>query len=171
MASPFAELPPVIDNVRVASPCTANWEEMAGDERVRFCSQCRLHVYNLSAMSRHDAQQLLMQRGKHLCVRFYRRADGTVLTRDCPVGLRALRRRFWRGVVLAMATFVSLSAGLSYAWSTWKSKWLASTPEPVPWTCRPDPVLMSADPPPMMGKVVAPPSGKEGWAMGGAPAR
>ena len=23
-----------------------------------------------------------------LCVRFYRRADGTVLTQDCPVGLR-----------------------------------------------------------------------------------
>jgi hypothetical protein len=28
-----------------------------------------------------------------MCARFYRRTDGTVLTQDCPVGLRALGRR------------------------------------------------------------------------------
>jgi hypothetical protein len=75
---------------------------MAGDDRVRFCSHCSLHVYNLSAMSRHQAEDLIAVREGRTCVRLYRRADGTVLTQDCPVGLRAWRRRLvWIGAVAA----------------------------------------------------------------------
>ena len=52
-------------------------------------------------------------RGKRLCARFYRRADGTILTKDCPWGLRAMKRKVSRfgaailtavmGVTVAMA--------------------------------------------------------------------
>jgi hypothetical protein len=46
-----------------------------------------------------------------LCVRLYRRADGTVLTRDCPVGLRQrLRRLAWRALALASSAAASLLA-------------------------------------------------------------
>src|SRR5262245_57629306 len=86
----------VLDNIQVAAPCSASWEEMAGDERVRFCEQCLLHVYNLSGMSRRQAEALVRQHEGRLCVRFYRRLDGTVLTDNCPVGLRAARRRALR---------------------------------------------------------------------------
>ena len=43
-------------NVKVASPCPADWDRMIGDERVRFCGQCELNVYNLSAMSEAPAE-------------------------------------------------------------------------------------------------------------------
>lgn len=81
----------ILDRVGVASPCTADWEHMTGDDRVRFCGQCRLNVYNLSAMTEAQAAAFVAQREGRACIRLYRRADGTMLTRDCPVGLRALR--------------------------------------------------------------------------------
>src|SRR5207244_12906424 len=78
-----------LEGIEVASPCQARWEEMEGDEKVRFCKSCRLSVYNLSAMEVEEAAERILQDGDRLCVRFYRRVDGTVLTRDCPVGARA----------------------------------------------------------------------------------
>jgi hypothetical protein len=66
---------------------------MEGDDRVRFCRECNLNVYNLSGMTRREAESLVAGASVRLCARFYRRADGTMLTKDCPVGLRALRRR------------------------------------------------------------------------------
>ena len=59
---------------------------MYGDDRRRFCSQCKLNVYNLSGMTRDEAEQLVMNSEGRLCVRFFRRKDGTVLTQDCPAG-------------------------------------------------------------------------------------
>jgi hypothetical protein len=52
-----------------------------------------MNVYNLSDMTKLEAENLLTVSEGRLCVRFYRREDGTVLTADCPVGLRAARLR------------------------------------------------------------------------------
>ncbi len=82
-----------LDHVRVAAPCTSDWDQMIGSERVRFCGQCSLNVYNLSSMTRSDAEALIARTEGRLCVRFYRRSDGSIITKDCPVGLRAIRRR------------------------------------------------------------------------------
>jgi hypothetical protein len=75
-----------LDQIRVASPCRTSWDRMAGDGRVRYCGQCEKNVYNLSGMTRHEAEDLIARNEGRLCVRFFRRADGTVLTQDCPVG-------------------------------------------------------------------------------------
>ncbi|MDB4998841.1 MAG: hypothetical protein JWM74_6273 [Myxococcaceae bacterium] len=84
---------PVLDTMKIASPCTASWDEMKGDDRVRFCGGCEKNVYNLSAMAREEAESLLRAKEGNLCARLYRRADGTVLTADCPVGAKRVRRR------------------------------------------------------------------------------
>ena len=106
-----------LDVIQVASPCTASWEEMVGDDRVRFCGQCRLNVYNLSEMTRADATRFMQNREGRTCIRFYRRADGTVLTRDCPVGLRAVRRRVARMAAAIVAVCGAMMAGTLFAWS------------------------------------------------------
>ncbi len=107
---------PLLDDVRVASPCTASWDEMTGDDRVRFCGQCSKNVYNLSAMTREAAERLLMEREGSLCVRFYRRADGTVLTDDCPVGRR--RRHRTRQIAAAIgASALAVAAAAGAGWS------------------------------------------------------
>lgn len=84
---------PLLENVAIAAPCTASWDAMVGDDRVRFCGQCEKNVYNLSAMPRDEAEALLAAREGKMCVRLYKREDGTVLTSDCPVGVKRRRRR------------------------------------------------------------------------------
>jgi hypothetical protein len=97
-----------LENIKIASPCKADWNEMLGDERKRFCGECQLNVYNLSGMRRVEAENLLIQSEGRVCVRFYKRADGTILTKDCPVGWQAIKRR----VSKTAAAFVSLIFGL-----------------------------------------------------------
>jgi len=101
-----------LDGVKVAAPCPADWGKMVGDERVRYCNQCELHVYNLSGMTRREAEALVTSAEGRLCVRFYRRADGTILTRNCPVGLRAIRRKVSRVAGAALSAVLGFFAGL-----------------------------------------------------------
>ena len=91
---------PLLDRVGVASPCHARWDDMTGDERVRHCADCNLSVHNISALSRKDAEQLLRASvGDRLCIRLFRRADGTILTQDCPVGFARVRAGARRALV------------------------------------------------------------------------
>jgi hypothetical protein len=61
---------------------------MGGDDRVRYCPECKLSVYNFSEMTDSEVKQIVAQREGRLCARFFKRSDGTLLTRNCPVGLR-----------------------------------------------------------------------------------
>src|SRR5512138_1048560 len=81
-----------LNDVRINSPCQIAWETMTGNDRVRFCHQCELHVYNISAMNRNDAEAFLQEKEGRRCLRLYRRVDGTVLTSDCMAGGRSIRR-------------------------------------------------------------------------------
>ncbi|WP_157069754.1 hypothetical protein [Sandaracinus amylolyticus] len=101
---------PLLANVRVASPCPARWDQMKGDDRARHCASCDKTVFDLSAMTSDDAEALLRAHGaapSGMCVRFYRRADGTVMTSDCSVGVARARRRGW-----ALAASITAVAGL-----------------------------------------------------------
>src|SRR3982751_5962837 len=103
-------------SLRIASPCPANWDQMHGDERVRFCQLCQLQVYNVSQLTSVELRAL-MANGGRVCGKLYQRADGTVITRDCPLGLRAIRRRVVKtaGALLAMMFGI---ANLVYCQST-----------------------------------------------------
>ena len=103
-----------LDHVHIAAPCKADWNNMLGDERVRFCGQCSLNVYNLSEMTKSDAELLVARTEGRLCVRFYRRTDGSILTRNCPEGLRALKRRLSRVASAVGTALVSFLAGLGF---------------------------------------------------------
>jgi hypothetical protein len=99
-----------LENLSIAAPCNADWDAMKGDDRVRFCGSCQKNVYNLSALSRADAEHLIAKHeGPPPCIRLYKRTDGTVITNDCPVGRR--RRRFRRIVAASIGgTFLAASA-------------------------------------------------------------
>src|SRR4051794_19199349 len=101
----------LLHRIRIASPCKASWEEMRGDERIRFCQHCRLNVYNLSEMEPEEAEALVREREGRLCVRYYARLDGTMLTRDCPVGFQEARRLLLTRIATIAAAFASLAFG------------------------------------------------------------
>jgi hypothetical protein len=101
-----------LDHVAVAAPCNVDWDNMIGNEQVRFCGQCSLNVYNLSGMTKREAEHLVTQTEGRLCIRYYRRADGTILTKNCPVGLRALKRRLSRVARASISAILSFLAGI-----------------------------------------------------------
>ena len=103
-----------LEHVKVASPCPADWDAMIGNERVRFCGQCRLNVYNLSGMPKREAEALITNAEGRLCIRYYRRADGTILTENCPVGLRAIKRRVSRVARATMSAVLGFLAGIGF---------------------------------------------------------
>ena len=142
-------LPQLLENLRIATPCQADWDDMTGDARVRFCGRCAKNVYNLSAMTRQEGEALLREK-EGLCVRLYRRRDGTVLTADCPVGVRRerLRQRLWAsisGVAASAALLVGLWSGRARADLAIDGKKVAAQqPKPKP---KPIVHLMGAAPP------------------------
>lgn len=71
-----------LDAISVRNPCRVDWSTMTGDEKTRFCGSCRKHVYDLSAMSREEAEAIATRRDE-VCVRFVKRADGKVVTGEC----------------------------------------------------------------------------------------
>ena len=101
----------VLDDIRIAAPCHMSWDAMDGDGAVRHCQACRRHVYDLSQMTLDEAAQTILEHEGRLCVRLYRRADGTVITRDCPIGLRAIRRRTARAIARIAAAVGLLVTG------------------------------------------------------------
>ncbi len=106
--------PAKLDRIRIATPCPVSWEQMTGNDQVRFCDHCSLNVYNIAALTRTEAESLIASTEGRLCARLYRRPDGTVLTKDCPVGLRALRKRVSQraaAVFAAMISFASAAFG------------------------------------------------------------
>lgn len=99
-----------LQKLQVASPCYERWDRMKGDDRVRHCASCKLNVYNVKELTASEVEELVMRTQGQLCVRLYRRWDGTVLTRDCPVGLARARMR----VAAAMATAAAFVAVLIF---------------------------------------------------------
>ena len=173
-----------LEQIRIASPCHADWGEMTGTDQARFCQSCRKNVYNLSEMTRAQAEVLIQEKEGRLCVRFYTRADGTVLTQDCPVGLRALHVKLVRKMSYAAAMLLSCGTGLL----RWSGMAQAVTPvrrpavktaaRPLPShphsmhrlgkpvsphkklnpSVGPDPFALSPSPMPTMGMVSFPPN-------------
>ncbi len=82
----------ILDHIEIASPCSVSWDNMNGDAVTRHCGQCQLSVYNISEMSKSQAEKLIQEHEGRLCIRLYRRFDGTVITKDCPIGLRKIKQ-------------------------------------------------------------------------------
>jgi hypothetical protein len=106
----------MLEQIGIASPCSMKWEDMrlVDGDRVRHCGACNLNVYNLSGMARAEAEALIRSRvasGERLCAQLRLRADGTVLTQDCPVGLRAVRLRLARAFTRLAAAAAFLMTG------------------------------------------------------------
>jgi hypothetical protein len=99
--------------VRIASPCSADWDRMLGNERVRYCAQCKLDVYNFSELTRTEIEEIVAQREGRLCARLYQRSDGTMMTRNCPARFRLVMHRFSRFASTALAAVMSAGTAMA----------------------------------------------------------
>lgn len=104
----------ILENSRIAAPCSMSWHAMKGDDRVRYCDACRLNVYNLIDMDSDAADALIREKEGDVCIRLYQRPDGTLITSNCPVGLRAARRRLTRAVSAIAACFAFMITAATF---------------------------------------------------------
>lgn len=75
---------PVLEDITIPTKCKADWGKMVGNSTERHCSKCDKVVYNLSAMTREEAEAFWRaSAGKDTCVRLYRRPDGTIVHARC----------------------------------------------------------------------------------------
>src|SRR5262249_50869006 len=84
---------------------------MTGDDRVRFCAECNKSVYNISSMTRAEAEDLLLRCAGQVCARFERGPDGRVITVTQPVASPRLGFRFRKFTSALAATLLSASVG------------------------------------------------------------
>lgn len=163
-----------LEQLKIASPCTEDWEGMQGDGQKRFCGKCRKHVHNLREYDRAEAEALIAQSacGGHVCVQMQRDAHGVVITRD-----------YWKVAAgVALAAGISMSTGCDKVKNGWdevgyklgfKQRPMLKgdvapamgtpvplpppPPNPPPTTGSPAPVPSPAPPPALLGEAVAPP--------------
>lgn len=99
-----------LDSLMLSFSCPVLWDSMEGDERERLCRQCDKKVYNISQMSKKEAEELLQSsvEGAKKCVKFYQRKDGTITTDECPQFLRPVRDQYRKAVyaVSCMSAFI-----------------------------------------------------------------
>lgn len=153
--------------LQVVAPCNENWDAMPGGDDIRFCGRCRQNVYNLSEMNETQVRELVQG---PVCVRFFARGDGTVVTRQCSPMLEAARRR----MVAMAAGLLPLAAAFwgSVAWLRGKVQGQAPVAvgaiAPVEIRGMPTivPPVPDEPPRPVMGEPVAPPPRKPRRLMG-----
>jgi hypothetical protein len=98
-----------LDNMDIAQSCSTDWESMTGDEKIRFCIECKKDVYNFSAMTRREAELLLQKNSGKICARITRDADGTVITANPPAGLNLVNLRASKFASAVVTAALSLS--------------------------------------------------------------
>ena len=96
-------------------PCNKSWEEMTGNDEVRFCSHCAKDVHNISAMTRSKAARFVKKANGKLCVRYARNSNGEVIT--APARFTQIKRRatIAAGVLSASLTLSTISHAQSEA--------------------------------------------------------
>src|ERR1043165_5223563 len=109
------------DRITIPAPCDADWDSMRGNDQVRFCEHCNLHVTNLSSMTRREAMRLVAGSRGRLCIRYVQLGDGEILTRDLPKQLYRIGRRASRIAAGAFSATLSLTSAAAQTQSTARS--------------------------------------------------
>lgn len=96
----------------VKSPCSQAWDEMKGNDKVRFCEHCALEVNNISTMRRKDAVRMVRESDGRICIRYVKNPQT-----NAPVFADKLYQISRRAPILAagvMTAALSLSS-MTYA--------------------------------------------------------
>ncbi len=165
-----------LENLHIAAPCHADWDKMTGDDKARFCQSCQKNVFNISMMTRQEAEALITQKEGNLCVQYAMREDGTIITNDCPVGLKKAQlamARPWRFFVAGVAGIIAALCG---AFGVTTSFAQPPTNSPASKTCvkgdagfTPTVKVLRGEPAPLSTPMPKPLMGKPTTVVQGAP--
>lgn len=97
-----------LDQLKVVTPCSSNWEQMTGNHKKRFCSECDKHVFDFSQMTRQQIEAVTAVNHGNLCARITRREDGSLVMLNAPLPVYSSRRLNSPMLSAAVATVLSL---------------------------------------------------------------
>ena len=128
-----------------------SWNDLAGNDRIRYCGKCKLNVYNLADMEPQEVEAIVRKTEGRLCGRLYLRGDRTASLRDCP---SSAKRVFFRRIVatasvLALAVFGIVFRSMEGPDRSQLPPWLQQVVELID----PKPVRRSYE---MVGKICPP---------------
>lgn len=99
-------------SLRVDKPCNQAWEEMTGNDTVRFCSHCAKNVNFISGMTRREARRVVKRSGGRLCIRYEKDSrSGQPLFADSLIQITRRAPRLAAGVLGATFGLASMSYG------------------------------------------------------------
>jgi len=137
--------------LRISSPCPMSWNDLSGNDRIRYCGKCKLNVYNLADMEPQEVEAIVRKTEGRLCGRLYLRGDRTASLRDCPSSAKRVlfRRIVATASVLALALFGFLFRSMEGPDRSRLPLWLQEVVELID----PKPVRRSYE---MVGKICPP---------------
>jgi hypothetical protein len=77
----------LLNQFTIPTPCSMDWDRMAGDDRRRYCAACGKHVYNVSAIRPEERASLTaedLSGDEELCGRLDLGPDGKLFPWDEP---------------------------------------------------------------------------------------
>ena len=81
---------------------------------MRYCGDCKLHVYNLAEMNREEVAALVREKTGRICGRLFLRGDHTAATRDCRLGRARQKLRRWVGA----AAWLLIGTSAIFGWKS-----------------------------------------------------
>ena len=104
------------EEVRIRTPCGADWDSMDARGSARLCGQCDKLVHDLSGMGERAARELLGSTSGSLCVRYLYDATGRIWFEDkqelvLPAALHRKRRSLAAAAVMAAAPMLFQACG------------------------------------------------------------
>ena len=101
--------------IEIKTPCTADWDSMTGDDRIRFCEHCNLNVNDLSQLTPKRVRRLVTKSNGRLCIRYQKRPDGSPIIKAVPAKLHTIGRRASRIAAGAFTATLSLSSVVAHS--------------------------------------------------------
>jgi hypothetical protein len=95
-------------------------------------------------MTSYDAENLLRNSEGRLCVRYFQRPDGTLLTKDCPVGWERVKQRGILVATAALSAVLALLSGVIMLAGFSRKPYVTQRIEKIIKKAKPDPFVMGA---------------------------
>lgn len=104
--------------LEIKTPCAANWDQMHGNDRVRFCEHCQLTVNDLTSLTPKRIRRLIAKSQARLCVRYYSGSNGKPLIAQVPTKLHQINKRVSRVAAGIFTATLSMGSATGQASTT-----------------------------------------------------
>jgi hypothetical protein len=101
------------NQLKIKNPCSASWDEMIGNNQIRFCEHCELTVHDLSHLTPKRVRRLVAKSRGRLCVRYQSLPDGSILLKAIPKKVHQIQRRVSRIAAGAFSATLTLTNAMA----------------------------------------------------------